>query len=260
MHQEHSDYSDFLFIGAILGFSGLCGILPIFLFHLKDYFTESNPVNLRVMTLLFYPLSAITTLRVLNAFDLSMVIHGQILFVFGLVGVLVSIVLLFIELFGKFREQTRSIPKIIGTLSIMEYNVILLMASIISFGFFTNAIVVFVMIFFFIALSVSVKFIFIEGLAPIFDSTQSWDLNALGGYAKHFSQYLWVLFTIPFLYAVPGLIGYLFIMNSVPALSVEMISQPFFTAQLWTILGIVIAVRNYSFDYYRNYHYGSVLW
>ena len=230
-----------LFLGLVIGFGAIPGIIPFLHFHQHGFLEESNPINLRLITNIFVPVSGLLLLRVTSICNPTNLFFGQVFYAIGSLGFIVATLLTIIELFGKFKERSRSIPKILGYLSIAELHMYLLVGALYRLNFAVSASDIGQPLVLLLLLSIFAKSLILEALSPIFDDVEGWDLKTLGGLSKYYPKFLILLFLVPFLYALPGLGGYAFYTQILPAAATRELIQPVQTAQLWSILTLIIA-------------------
>jgi hypothetical protein len=201
----------------VLGLGSIVGMVPFGLNHLKDYFEEANPLSLKVFNILFMPGIAIFIFKLIKCFTDTDARIGLVLFIIGGSGLIISVIRTVMELFGKFKQQSYSLKKILGYLSVSDFNILILLfsASIYASAELKQTTYSAIMLFI-LGISLTKAFIY-EALNPIFDDkdNEDMDLKLLGGYYKEYPSmfYVFVLGIITMLF--PYLPGNLFVTDIV---------------------------------------------
>ncbi len=203
----------FLFV---LGFGSIVGITPFGFAHLNDYFEESNPLSLKMFNIVFIPSVGMSIFRIISCFTHTNPTIAFILFLIGGSGLVVDIIWVMMELFGKFRRQSYSLKKILGYLAISDFNLLLILISSSIYAsdeFKTQTYLATLM--FIVGSSLAKAFIY-EALNPIFDDPENeiFDLKLLGDYYKVYPNmfYFFILGVSTML--LPYFPGNLFLSNS----------------------------------------------
>ncbi len=200
----------------VLGFGSIVGITPFGFAHLNDYFEESNPLNMKVFNIIFIPAVGISIFRIISCFTRTNATIAFILFLIGGSGLVVDIIWIMMELFGKFKRQSYSLKKILGYLALSDFNLILILISSSLYASEEFKLQTYIAtLMFIIGSSLSKAFIY-EALNPIFDDPENeiFDLKLLGDYYKVYPKmfYFFVFGVSTMLF--PYLPGNLFLSNS----------------------------------------------
>jgi formate hydrogenlyase subunit 3/multisubunit Na+/H+ antiporter MnhD subunit len=239
--QDSSFLIQFLFFfGYLIGFGAACGIFPFLSTSLKNYFNESNIINFRLYSNVFIPLSGILTVRILSDCVKANLIFANIAFFVGFLGIIIMGVLTLFELFGKFHQKTKLLSKVVGYLSIMEFNVYLLLLSLYGLSFAPNPDDVLNATILFAIITLFAKSLLIDAVSPILDIMDDWDLKNMGGFIRKYPKFSIFLIAIPILYTLPGLLGYNFYIEIFPSVSTKSLEYPVQTAQIWSILVMIV--------------------
>jgi formate hydrogenlyase subunit 3/multisubunit Na+/H+ antiporter MnhD subunit len=229
-----------LFFGYLCGFGLTFGLIPALNFHLKEFFHQNNPVNLRGVLILFFPIGSFLTIRILHStFNGTNLIPAMLYFI-GIVGVLVSSSLIFIELFGKGKNRSRSVFKILGLSAITEFHLILVLASLVNIDFILEPMKIYENIILLICVIMLVKTLWIESFSPIYESVDEFDFEYVGGFIRYYPKFLIFLIAIPVIYAMPFFPGFFAIKNLIPSLTVIDKFMPILNAMLFFTLILLV--------------------
>ena len=128
---EISNYDNFFtYLFLLLGMGIPSGFFPFFIFHLKKFFKECSYTNL-LLYLLFSAINCFQIVKILTIYQFNFLISSIISIILAFTGILISFIYIFKELFGKFDGATFSIKKLFGFLICADFNVIILIISII---------------------------------------------------------------------------------------------------------------------------------
>jgi hypothetical protein len=231
-----------IFIGYLVGFGGLCLVIPLSNLSLKNFFMKSNPIHLYLMSSVFIPVLSLIILKVslLFSFDYHTISH--ILFIVGTIGLSYYSIQLIIEIFGLSRVSNQSIKKIIGFLSAVEFNIFLLLISLLRLPIINDLAVIQRSITIFFLLSVFTKSIIIELIQPKIseDSKNEWNFDSLKGKFHHNLFFALIILFIPFFYAFPGLLGFEFFLDIFNSINFELLNSTVFFAEFWIIVILII--------------------
>jgi len=231
-----------IFLGYLVGFGGLCLVIPLSNLSLKNYFMKSNPIHLYLMSSVFIPVLSLMVLKVslLFSFDYHTIAH--ILFIVGCIGLSYYSIQLIIEIFGLNRVSNQSIKKIIGFISAVEFNIFLLLVSLIRLPIINDPIVIQRSITIFFLLSVFTKSILIEIMQPKIgeDSKFEWNLESIRGKFNHNFFFAIVMMFIPLFYAFPGFLGFELFLDIFDSINFELPNSSIFFAEFWIIVILII--------------------
>jgi formate hydrogenlyase subunit 3/multisubunit Na+/H+ antiporter MnhD subunit len=229
------------FILLLFGFGMICGLFPIINIQFEEYFRQSNPVNLRLITAIFFPVFGLFILQILVPMFKSNIGIGSLGYFISLFGTITAACLLIIELFGKNQSQSQSVFKILGLSSILDFHIILFlgfsaMKSVPeSLGTILDAIILFILII------MAVKSIWIDSFGPIFNTTDDLNLRQIGGFFRYYPKFIVFLFFIPLIISLPFLPGSYVLTMFIESFTTGNLLDPMDTAQLWISLVVYIA-------------------
>jgi len=214
-------------IGCFLGFGLPTGIVFITGSHFREFFDKANSIFLRLRFSLFIPLSGIVLIRVLAQVPdlpdwLNYSFHTA-----GLVGVIIFSFMILAELFGKSRQKTRSVPKILGLLGLLQGNLILLLGVGMNFVHFSqwdsypSGDVSSFPSFYVEYLELILVIIFgnlllVESISRVFAKNGTPDLPDLGGLLKTHPPFVVILVMAICVLICPGFFGFQYLMNTLP--------------------------------------------
>ncbi|MHA1476552.1 MAG: hypothetical protein ACTSQ5_15370 [Promethearchaeota archaeon] len=231
-----------IFIGYLVGFGGLCLIIPLSNLSIKNYFMKSNPIHLYLMSSIFIPVLSLMILKVSLLFSFDYHSFAHILFIMGCIGLSYYSIQLIIEIFGLNRISNQSINKIIGFLSAVEFNIFLLLGSLLRLPIIDDPAVIQRSITIFFILSVFSKSILIEIIQPKIaeDSKIEWNFESLRGKFHHNLFFVIVMLFIPLFYAFPGFLGFEFFLDIFNSINFELLNSSVFYAEFWIIVLLII--------------------
>ncbi|MFX1556736.1 MAG: proton-conducting transporter membrane subunit [Promethearchaeota archaeon] len=191
----------------ILGISIPFGILPFSIYHLRNYFQNSSYTQLFLYSLFNY-ISMFSLIRILKLFTFSLIFNGFIIFSLSSVSLIISLFYIITELFTNFDGKTYSIKKIFGYSIMSDYNLFLLLFSILSFMNIENNTFYFESLIFFMFINMFSKFLVFYTLYPVTLETYEDNLRILGDFWKKYKLFGIALFISGICFIVPlGLSG-----------------------------------------------------
>jgi formate hydrogenlyase subunit 3/multisubunit Na+/H+ antiporter MnhD subunit len=246
--------SIFVIILFILGFGAIAGMAPFGVAHLNDYFEESNPLSLKVFSVIFVPVLGISIFRLISGFTDSNQTIGIILFLLGGPGLTVNFIWIIMESFGKFKRQSYSLKKIIGYLACADFNMILILIAARIYSQDELKLVTYTSAILFALASSIAKAMILESLNPIFDdpANEILDLKLLGDYFKIYPRMFYFFSIGVFLMLFPLFPGniflstsleYLFSSDAISPINQAMLTLSFiFVISYLIVFGIAISI------------------
>lgn len=231
-----------IFLGYLFGFGGMCLVIPLSNLRLKNVFMKSNPIHLYLMSSIFIPVVSFIVLKISLLFSFDNYIIAHFLFIIGCFGLSLYSIQLIIEIFGLNRVSNKSIKNIIGFLSILEFNIFLLLGGLIRFPIINDHVLIFRAITIFFLLSVFTKSILIEVIQPKIGegSKTEWIFESLRGKFHHNIFFAIVIMFIPLLYAFPGFLGFEFFLDIFNSINFELPHSSVYFAEFWVIIILII--------------------
>jgi len=191
----------------ILGISIPFGILPFSIYHLKNYFQNSSYTQLFLYSLFNY-ISMFSLIRILKLFTFSLIFNGFIIFFLSSLSLILSLFYIITELFTNFDGKTYSIKKIFGYSAVSDYNLFLLLSSVLSLINMENYTFYFESLIFFMFITMFSKFLLFYTMYPIMLETHEDNLKNLGNFWTKYKFFGITLFISGIFFIVPlGLSG-----------------------------------------------------
>ena len=229
----------FILLGLVFGIGLVVGLIPALMIF-KDYFLESNFINLRMFVSIFTPSLGLLLFKIISLFTPLYGGFGSVMFIISMGAIIVGTIILILETLGYFHERTKSIPKILGTFAIVETQMFVLFASIQSLSGLipiSNFLLIIQNIF---VLACFGKPLLLESLTPILVDSREKDLQNLGGYHRHYPKMMIFLIITLILYIFPGLMGSKIISGVLPYLSNPVSDSPIVNIQLQFSLVLIL--------------------
>jgi lipid-A-disaccharide synthase-like uncharacterized protein len=188
-------------LGCFLGFGLPTGMIFLTGFHFRKYFDKANSIFLRLRFSLYVPLSVIVLIRILAQipYDPALILLNIFFQLTGLLGVLMFSFMIIVEIFGISRHKTRSLPKILGLLGLLQGNLLLLL----GLGLYSSGEYVFLIL----AIIFGNLFL-VESLSRIFDKNATPDLQDVRGLQKIQPYSIILLIMALCILICPGFFGF----------------------------------------------------
>ena len=204
---EISNYNNyFTFLFLLLGLGIPSGFFPFFIFHLKKFFKESSYTNL-LLYLLFSVINCFQVMKILAIYPYNFLVSSITSIILAFIGILISIIYILKELFGKFDGATFSIKKLFGFFICADFNLIILIISIIPIlkglaieqGYYNTII-------FYIIVNFLIRLLLFYSFYPIMIETTDDNIKHLGDFWIKYKifgiQFLLLGFFIAFFYSI----------------------------------------------------------
>ncbi|UYP48358.1 hypothetical protein NEF87_004643 [Candidatus Lokiarchaeum ossiferum] len=197
-----------IFLGIILGVGLNCGFFPILNGHLKQYYLESNFMNLWLYSTIFVPALAFISLRLFSIFSFSqsnLYIIGVLLAAVSGVYFLLNIIY---QVFKKNVHEKRWIYLLFGNFSSLEYFVYLLIGLHLIPINLDIIMLKNTLIFNLFLISIIGKALIYETLTPIFPLFDNFYLKNVSRLFKTNTFHAIFLCILPLFFFSPYLSGY----------------------------------------------------
>ena len=210
-------FSDFMNISIsimlLLGIGIPCGLFPLSVFHLKNYFQDCSYTQLLLYSLFNY-ITAFLSLRILNMFAFSLSFNSFMLLILSSIGLIITFFFIITELFTHFDGNTYSIKKLYGYSVISDYNVFILICTLLPLISTINMAILFNMILYYLLNVISFKLLLFYSFYPVMLETYDDNIRILGDFWKKHKYFSFILFLTGLIFIFPlGFISFISILN-----------------------------------------------
>lgn len=196
----------------ILGIGIPCGLFPLSVFHLKNYFQDCSYTQLLLYSLFNY-ITAFLSLRILNIFTFSLSFNSFMLLILSGIGLIITFFFIITELFTSFDGSTYSIKKIYGYSVISDFNIFILICTLLPL-ISTNKAILFNMILYYQLNVVSFKLLLFYNFYPLMLETYDDNIKILGDFWKKHKSFSFILFLTGLIFVFPlGFISFFSMLN-----------------------------------------------